>query len=54
MKKEMDNSATRKIKLIARHYGKGRLVRQCISCFALLINVLPGGGTMRRLGERQE
>lgn len=39
MKKEMDNSATRKIKLIARHYGKGRLVRQCISCFALLINV---------------
>lgn len=39
MKKEMDNSATRKIELIARHYGKGRLVRQCISCFALLINV---------------
>lgn len=38
MKKEMDNSA-RKIKLIARHYGKGRLVRQCISCFALLINI---------------
>lgn len=39
MKKEIDNSATRKIKLIARHYGKGCLVRQCISCFALLINV---------------
>lgn len=40
MEKETDNSvSTRKIKLIARHYGKGRLVRQCISCFALLINV---------------
>ena len=47
--KEMDNSATRKIKLIARHYGKGRLVRQCISCLYSL-----GGGTMRRLGEKPE
>ena len=36
---EKEIVSTRKIKLIARHYGKGRLVRQCISCFALLINV---------------
>lgn len=38
MKKEMD-SQRRKLSLIARHYGKGRLASKCISCCALLIQV---------------